>query len=303
MKSLSMLTLVCGLLLALTTGDAEAAKRLGGGKSSGLQREATTMNAPASTPSSVAAPAPAAKQSAAAPAANAAQPATRSWMGPLAGLAAGLGLAALASHFGFGEQLASMLLIGLIAAVVAIAIGYFLRRRAGPDTAQMQYAGAGMNPPLADVPRQHDLARAGAVSGETATLEQTPGATSRLPDDFDADTFVRHARQNFLRLQAANDAGNLDEIRACTTPQMFAEIKLTLEERGSGRQEVDVLALNASVLDVVEEPHRYLVSVRFSGQIREDRAMAAEPFDEIWHLSKPTHGQEGWVVAGIQQAH
>ena len=36
-------------------------------------------------------------------------------MGPLAGIAAGLGIAALASHLGFGEELASMLMMGLLA--------------------------------------------------------------------------------------------------------------------------------------------------------------------------------------------
>ena len=38
----------------------------------------------------------------------------------LAGLAAGLGLAALASHFGFGEQLANMMMIGLLIMVVMV---------------------------------------------------------------------------------------------------------------------------------------------------------------------------------------
>ena len=67
------------------------------------------------------------QQAAAAPAAAAqgaaaAQP-KRSWMGPLAGLAAGIGLAALASHFGFGEELASMLMIGLaVMAVVMVRV-------------------------------------------------------------------------------------------------------------------------------------------------------------------------------------
>jgi hypothetical protein len=37
-------------------------------------------------------------------------------MGPVAGLAAGLGLAALASHLGFGDELASMVMLGLLAA-------------------------------------------------------------------------------------------------------------------------------------------------------------------------------------------
>jgi predicted lipid-binding transport protein (Tim44 family) len=52
---------------------------------------------------------------------------------------------------------------------------------------------------------------------------------------------------------------------------------------------------------VVEEATRYVVSVRFNGLLREEDNAAATPFDEIWHLTKPTDGSRGWVVAGIQQ--
>ena len=132
MKSLALMSAALVLGFALVTGDAEAAKRLGGGKSSGMQRESVTaQKAPA------AAPAP---NQAAAPGAAQAQP-KRSWMGPLAGLAAGLGLAALASHFGFGEELASMLMIGLLVMAVIAVIGFVMRRRAAAQ--QPALAGAG----------------------------------------------------------------------------------------------------------------------------------------------------------------
>jgi predicted lipid-binding transport protein (Tim44 family) len=55
------------------------------------------------------------------------------------------------------------------------------------------------------------------------------------------------------------------------------------------------------VLDVAEEATRYIVSVRFSGDIVEEKGAAATPFDEVWHLAKPRDGSRGWVVAGIQQ--
>lgn len=301
MKLFSMLALVFALSLSIVAGDAEAAKRLGGGKSSGLQRQSTTLNQPAATPAQTpaAAPAMAAKQSAA-PAAAAAQPAKRSWMGPLAGLAAGLGLAALASHFGFGDELASMLLIGLLVAAVMVAISFFLRRRGTSGAQPMQYAPAGMSP-APDAPVQ-EYGASTPVSGSAAPQPVTTQG-SRFPADFDAEGFVRNAKINFLRLQAANDAGNLDDIREFTSPEMFAEIKLAMADRGAAQQEVDVVALEATVLDVAEEANRYVVSVRFTGQIREDKAPVAEPFDEIWHLTKPINGQGGWVVAGIQQAH
>ncbi len=281
MKFLTLLTAVLALGLSVATGDAEAAKRFGGGTSSGMQRQAVT---PQKAPS--AAPAPTTPATAAA--APAAQP-KRSWMGPLAGLAAGIGLAALASHFGFGEELASMMMIGLLVVVAMMVIGFIMRRRAGPQPAMagangMQYSG---NQPAYDVQQP----AAGGASG----------AAGNIPAGFDVDGFVRNAKVNFIRLQAANDAGNLEDIREFTTPEMFAEIKMNLADRAGAGQQTDVVTVNAEVLDVTEEASRYIVSVRFSGLIREEAQAAAEPFDEIWHMVKPKDGGRGWVVAGIQQ--
>jgi hypothetical protein len=97
-KFLSMLAVVFTVGLSTVAMEAEAAKRMGSGKSMGTQRQMTQDKAP-TTPAQSAAAAPAAGGAAAA-----ATP-SRSWMGPVAGLAAGLGLAALASHFGFGDEL------------------------------------------------------------------------------------------------------------------------------------------------------------------------------------------------------
>ena len=125
-------------------------------------------------------------------------------------------------------------------------------------------------------------------------------SVASIPANFDTEGFVRNAKVNFIRLQAANDAGNLDDIREFTSPEMFAEIKLGFGERHGAAQETDVAQLNAEVLDVTEESSRYIVSVRFTGLISENKA-AAEPFDEIWHMTKPIDGSRGWVLAGIQQ--
>lgn len=132
-KILSILAVVLTLGLSTVAMDAEAAKRMGSGKSMGTQRQASTDKAPA-------APAQASAATAGAGAAAAAAP-KRSWMGPVAGLAAGLGLAALASHLGFGDELASMLMIGLLAAAVMVAIGFFMRRRAAANQSMGRPAG------------------------------------------------------------------------------------------------------------------------------------------------------------------
>jgi len=312
MKSFFALSAALVLGLTLNIGDAEA-KRLGGGKSSGMQREAVSPQkaSPAATPAPSQAAAPAASPAAAA--AGAAQP-KRSWMGPLAGLAAGLGLAALASHFGFGEELASMLMIGLAVMAVIMVIGFVMRRRAAgqqPAMASangMQYAPAGAAP-MRSEPTMKQAGFATPAIGSGLAGTGAPAAVSveaverkgNIPADFDVSGFVRNAKVNFIRLQAANDAGNLDDIRDFTSPEMFAEIKMDLEERRGAEQQTDVLSLEAEVIDVAEEATRYIVSVRFTGELREEKGAAPTALDEVWHLSKPRDGNKGWVVAGIQQ--
>jgi len=226
-------------------------------------------------------------------------------MGPLAGLAAGLGLAALASHFGFGEGLANMMMIGLLILAVVMVIGFVMRRRAAgrqpalAGAGGMQYAGAG-----ADLPRNRPLEPefpAPLAGGGAVAAAAEAGASRNIPAEFDVEGFIRNAKVNFIRLQAANDAGNLEDIREFTTPEMFGEIKLNFAERGLAGQQTDVVTVDADVLDVSEESTRYVVSVRFNGLIREATNAAAEPFDEIWHMVKPRDGSRGWTLAGIEQ--
>ena len=299
-KFLSMLAVVFTIGLSTVAMDAEAAKRMGSGKSLGTQRQATPDKSPAAAT-------PAAATTPAAAGATPAAP-SRSWMGPVAGLAAGLGLAALASHLGFGEELASMLMIGLLAAAVMVAIGFFMRKRAAARqggaarSGVMQYSPAGAGPAAGQPTPAYEVAMpAGGGSGIGSALGAGATQGKRIPDDFDVAGFERHAKVNFIRLQAAHDASNLDDIRAFTTPEMFAELKLELAERGASTQTTDVVSLHATVIEVDEDPQRYLVSVRFTGTIRADSTEPDEAFDEMWHLTKSRQGNSGWVLAGIQQ--
>ena len=298
MKFFTMLALVLGLSLSGVAMDAEA-KRFGGGRSLGMQRQAAPPKAPANaTP---AAPA-AAGAAAAAP--------KRSWMGPLAGIAAGLGLAALASHLGFGEGFGSILLIGL-AVMAGLAIFKMVMRK----RAEANAGGAGFQG------MRYAQATPGAAPGATAFERSAPGgssgsmigsnlmgggssastASASIPADFDVAAFERNAKVNFIRLQAAHDAGDLDDIRQFASPEMFAEIRMDLNDRKGAVNKTDVIELQAAVTEVVEEADRYIVSVRFTGSVREDDAPAPEAVDEIWHMTKPVNGSGGWVVSGIQQ--
>ena len=283
MKNLLMAVIVSFLAIGLGAGNAEAA-RLGGGKSAGMQRQSITPKP--------AAPMQAAPSPSSPSAAGAAAPA-RNWLGPLAGLAAGVGLAALFSKLGLGAGMANFLMMALLAVAAIVVFKWLFRRQAsaGQATAPLQYAG---------------------FEGVTAAPPSTAGSQSApspavissaqgLPADFDTQAFIRVAKLNFIRLQAANDTRNLEDIREFVSPELFAEIKMQMDERGKAPQQTDVVTLNADVIDVTTESNRHLASVQFSGMIRETAGAAATPFNEVWNLSKPTAGNGGWVVAGIQQ--
>jgi predicted lipid-binding transport protein (Tim44 family) len=268
--------------LGFAVGDAEA-RRMGGSKSFGMQRSAPAptkpSTAPATTPSQPAAAQPAAGGS--------------RWLGPVAGLAAGLGLAALFSHLGLGEELASFVMILLLVAA-AVFVFRLLTRKRMPQGQALQYAGSGAG----NAPLRFD---AQPAAGGAAAGAAHPSATGRIPAGFDVDGFLRQAKLNFVRLQAAHDTGNIEDIRNFTTPEVFAEIRLQMNERGDAPQRTDVVTLNAELLEVAEEGAQYVASVRFSGAIRETEGGAPEAFDEAWHLTKPVDGSRGWAVAGIQQ--
>lgn len=292
-----MKNFLCALCVAVVglggaMHDAEAAKRMGGGKSFGSQRDSTTMQRDA-TPTSPTQNATTAQRQAQPAAPAAAQPAKRSWMGPLAGLAAGIGLAALASHLGFGEEMASFMMIALLVMVALFVWRMFAARRNAPQQQGMQYAGATAGPGTA--PQRFE-----AVAPVAASAPAAAASAGNIPADFDVEGFLRQAKLNFVRLQAANDKGDVEDIRQFTSPEVFAEIRMQLQERGSETQHIDIVQLDAALLDLVTENDQYIASVRFSGLLREEVTAAPAPFDEVWHLAKPVSGNRGWVIAGIQ---
>jgi predicted lipid-binding transport protein (Tim44 family) len=312
--------LIGALVIALVgtaLPDLAEAKRLGGGKSSGLQRNMPARTAPDAPPAKPATPQQAAPTQSAVPgaaAAPAAAAAKRSWMGPIAGLAAGLGLAALMSHLGFGEEFANFLMMALLA-VAAIALVMFLLRRFGParnagPALAGAAAGAGSGTaswqqpvPMqrqASLPAAADLPPAQPASSSAAV---EPEAVSRafVPAAFDSDGFARTAKMIFIRLQAANDSADLDDLRKFTTPELFASLRLDLQERGPSAQATDVVAIEAEVLDVANEADRQVVSVRFHGQVVEEPGTAPVAVNEVWHLVKPHDDSRSWAIAGIEQ--
>lgn len=280
---IALFAMIVGLGLAMN--DAEA-RRFGGGASSGMQRSMPAKRDAA--PSQNTAPAQNAGRPAQAPQASGAS----RWLGPIAGIAAGIGLAALISYLGLSEEFAAILLMLLIAAAAFFAIR-FVFRRMQPQAQRVQYAGPAAGPDA----HQRSISGTRRAPDAVAT-----SAYANMPPDFDAESFLRHAKLNFVRLQAANDAGDMEDIRKFTTPEMYAEIKLQLQERGDAVQKTEVLSLNAELLDVSTEFREHIASVRFYGSVRDNPGAPTESFDEIWHITKPADDSRNWAIAGIQQS-
>ena len=278
MKRFLMLLTIALTSLSLLAVNAEA-RRFGGGGSIGKQRMMSpqqTQRVPAAVP------APSAPN-----ATPATAPAGNKWLGPLAGLAIGAGLGAMFAGGGMGGGMGSILMMLLVAGVVMFLVSMFRK----PQSA-MQYAGSGA-PYGQPEPSQQPCA-GGSAAAPLATA-------ANIPADFPVEAFLRSAKTSFIRLQAANDRKDVDDIREYTTPEMFAEISMQLRERDNTPQKTDVLTINTELLEVVTENDYSIASVRMSGQLRENNS-TPENFDEVWHVQKNLRDDKSvWLLSGIQQ--
>jgi predicted lipid-binding transport protein (Tim44 family) len=299
-KLLGILGIMFGFTMVAV--DIAEAARVGGGRSSGRQSSNATNQA---APAQKAAPA----QQATPPAA---QPSGMSrFLGPLAGLAAGIGIASLLSSMGMGGALASMLSSLLMVALLAGAAFFIYRMVTRNKTAAqppMQYSGAGTSAGAGNAPQRIEPQAApftgnaapGSLAATLGGATVAPAATgNRWPADFDAVEFERQALLNFQRVQAANDAGDAATLRDFLTPDLYRELEAEMKSAWGSPQKTEVVDVKSQVLDVVTEGLLYVVSVRFTGQIRENGTL--NNLNEVWHLEKPVSGSTGWRVAGIQQ--
>ena len=307
---------VAAVTLGLAPADADA-KRLAGGKAAGMQRQAPPAQSPTPPTASPQAPANAAAPAAMPGAGAAAAAPKRSWMGPLAGLAAGLGIAALFSHLGMGEGLANFVMIAMLALLAVVAVRFVMARMgrggkpAGPQLAgagaAAGHGGPGAGPvggwqvaqPVPPEPVQARTALdAAPLAAGPASASAGPAAIT-LPGGMASADFERLAKMVFIRMQAANDAGNIDDLRKFTTPELFSSLRADLLDRGTAKQTTDVVQIDAQVVETARENGQDIVTVRFHGLIREAADAGAEPFNELWHLVRAADGQGDWAIAGI----
>jgi len=321
-----ILSAVFAVTLTLS-GTAADAKRMGGGGSVGKQSSNVTQRQ---------APANNATNSTAAPAAGAAAAAApkKPWGAMLGGLAAGLGLAWLASSLGLGGAFSQIIMFALLALVVMVVAGFIMRklksRKAGePGATRAQspfaFQGAG-NAPETTAPRNYSPANVGNDASArpwersaTAFESNTPAAAAGgsmigsglagaqswgVPAGFDADGFLKACKSNFVTLQDAWDRSDIQNLRSMMTDDMLEQIKTQLADRethtGGSSNKTEVVMLDAQLLGIEEMSDVYMASVEFSGMIKEDASSGASPFREVWNMTKPRTGSSGWLVAGVQ---
>lgn len=319
------------LTLSSTVADA---KRMGGGGSIGRQSSNVTQRQAAPTPTPgtpAAAPgAPGTPAPAAAPVAP-----KKPWGAMLGGLAAGLGLAWLASSLGLGGVFSSIIVFALLALMVMLVAGFVMRKLKGggaanasgsvPAPSPFAFQGAGGASPAAASynlehigndasarpwernsmnfePVRSDAAVpvTGSMIGSALTGSQSWG----VPAGFDADGFLKACKANFVTLQDAWDRSDIQNLRAMMTDEMLAQIKTQLAERethtGGTANKTEVAIFNAQLLGIEELNDVYMASVEFSGMIKEDASAGPSPFREVWNMTKPRNGGSGWLVAGVQ---
>ena len=312
------LPVLMAVAMTLSSLNAEAARRLGGGRSFGQQsshvsqRDAVRPQAPVA-PSQQAAPA-AVNKPMQAPAAAAPK---KPWGGILGGLAAGLGLAWLAHTLGFGEAFGNVLMVMLLAMAAMAVLGMILRRRT--SVPHMAYQGAGASAEQPASFKQYNPEKVGN-DASARPWESQPAAFDAggsmigsalsgpqgwgIPADFDAAGFVGAAKRNFITLQDAWDRSDIGTLRSMMTDAMVGEIRSQLAEReahAAGQvNKTEVLTLDAQLLGIEDLGDSYLASVEFNGVIREEPTAAPTPFREVWNMSKPKQGGSGWLVAGVQ---
>lgn len=193
------------------------------------------------------------------------------WLGPLAGLAAGGLLASLFMGHGLGSGILSWLMIGGVALLAMSLLRSFKNGKMRAAPAPMYKFDDYQN-----------------------------NFSSSNNNNMDSDAFLRQAKVQFIRLQAAYDQKNLNDIRQFTSPEVFAEVQLQLQERGDAINKTEVISLEAQMVDTAasssDDPG--MLSVRFTGLIREESDAPGTSLNEVWHFQK---NGDNLRVCGIQQ--
>ncbi len=261
--------IACFFLVLLSIGfmvNEASAGRFGGGRSFGVQRSSSSLFSQRATQNTKA---------------FGQRSNINRWAGPLGGLLVGGLLASLFMGHGLGTGLFSWFILG---ALVFFVMG-FLKKRMQPA-----YQSTQSNPFQRNNVNDASQFYTSSANSSTGTGH---------PADFDEASFLRSAKVTFIRLQTAYDQKNLEDLVEFTAPDVFAEIKMQLDERGSVTNTTETRQLEAELLDVSKQAIGSIASVRFTGFVKENNE-AEVKLDEIWHF-RQFRSNSSWVVAGLQQ--
>ncbi len=285
MKNILTMSLLALFCVVMVSGSPDAhAKRFGMGSSFGK-----SFSRPHVTP----APKPGLSQKAG----NTGKTAARGgMMGMLGGLAMGGLLGALLFGGAFdGINMMDILLLGGI----AFAIFWFMRKKASATRESFAYAGG--QQPQAQQPQQDAF----TASPEAAQVSAMPRP------ELDEEQFVAAAKDIFVRMQAAWDRKDMDDIRTFCTPEVASRIALDMEALGITVTRTEVAMLHARILDGWLEADDEWVAIEFTSLLKEETlsqdgdVLETESNDlkETWLFRhKAKTDDPTWYLAGIQQS-
>ncbi len=270
-------------LLALESSEA---RRMGGGRSFGkmppIKRQANTPPKPAENVSPKNTPSSASSK--------------RGGMGMLGGLAAGLGLAALASYLGIGGELMGLLIILGICLLCFIAFRAFFSK----GFARMALAGSSPERvPQTRVEERPENTTEGVGEGVQYADENFDWEIS------EKEKFLEIAKSKFIELQEHWSSGDLTKLENFCTEDLMEHLSKEFKEEEKGYSNLSVVELDAHLegSKSVKKLSGETVSevyIRFSGLMRDSESVPTK-FNEVWTLQKTNVPNQGWLLAGIFQ--
>jgi len=270
-------------LLALESSEA---RRMGGGRSFGkmppIKRQATTPAKPAENISQKNAPNVAASK--------------RGGMGVLGGLAAGLGLAALASYLGIGGELMGLLVILGICLLCFIAFRVFFSK----GLARMALAGG--SPERFPQTRVEERPENTFIRGNEQVQYVDGNFEWEIPEK---EKFLEVAKSKFIELQEHWSSGDLAKLENFCTWDLMEHLSREFKEEDRVNSNLSVVELNAYLegSKTIKNESGMTVSevyIRFNGLMRDSDSLPIK-FNEVWTLQKTNVPNQGWLLAGIFQ--
>jgi predicted lipid-binding transport protein (Tim44 family) len=116
------------------------------------------------------------------------------------------------------------------------------------------------------------------------------------------ETLLADLRQHYVRVQEAWDRREHGRLRELIAPEMLAELQAERDQcfTQAAPCRTEVVALQADLLAVDRVALSWVVTVEFSGLLRESSERVSIPFREVWILTRGPADSAGWRLARHQ---